>query len=158
MVSPKHKLRLLSDELLSPRQSSTLQLTSYAWNILVDLLGKNWMYEPMWDAVRSMKQENMLSIATFVSVFGSYCMAGKFSEAIMSFDVMDKYGVQQDVVAVNSLLSAICCEDNQTTKAWEFFDKIKLKIPPMPILLLFCWKGGRKKAMCPKPRRRLVRW
>ncbi|KAJ7003003.1 hypothetical protein NC653_008282 [Populus alba x Populus x berolinensis] len=88
------------------------------------------MYEPMWDAVRTMKQEDMLLMATFVYVFGSYCMAGKFNEAIMSFYVMEKYGVQQDVVVVNSLLTAIYQEENQTTKAMEFFDKIKLKIPP----------------------------
>ncbi|KAJ6389591.1 hypothetical protein OIU77_027835 [Salix suchowensis] len=57
----------------------THKLTSYAWNLMVDLLGKNWMYEPMWDAVRSMKQEDMLSMTTFVSVFGSYCMADTYA-------------------------------------------------------------------------------
>ncbi|EEF42530.1 pentatricopeptide repeat-containing protein At1g77360, mitochondrial [Ricinus communis] len=104
--------------------------TPYSWNLMVDLLGKNQLFEAMWDAIRSMKQENVLSMATFASVFGSYCKAGSFSEAIMSFDIMDKYGIQQDVIAVNSLLSAICNEDNQTIKAVEFFDRIKLKIPP----------------------------
>ncbi|KAF2308974.1 hypothetical protein GH714_026455 [Hevea brasiliensis] len=84
----------------------------------------------MWDAIRSMKQENVLSMATFASVFGSYCAAGRFNEAIMSFEVMDKYGIQQDVVAVNSLLSAMCREDNQTIRALEFFERIKSKIPP----------------------------
>ncbi|KAJ7943982.1 Pentatricopeptide repeat-containing protein [Quillaja saponaria] len=102
----------------------------YAWNLMVDLLGKNQLFEPMWDSIRSMKQEGILSTATFVSVFGSYCTAGRFSEAVMSFDVMDKYGIQQDVVAVNSLLSAICRVDNQTSAAMEFFEMIKGKIPP----------------------------
>ncbi|KAE8725408.1 putative Auxin-induced protein 5NG4 [Hibiscus syriacus] len=101
-----------------------------AWNLIVDLLGKNQSFEPMWDAMRSMKQEGLLSMSTFVSVFGSYCIAHRFSEATMSFDVMDRYGVEQDVVAVNSLLSAICSEDNQMPVAIEFFDKIKMKIPP----------------------------
>uniref|UniRef100_A0A5B6ZWF6 Pentatricopeptide repeat-containing protein n=1 Tax=Davidia involucrata TaxID=16924 RepID=A0A5B6ZWF6_DAVIN len=48
----------------------------------------------------------------------------------MTFDVMDRYGIQPDVVTVNSLLSAICREDNQTSKALEFFQRIKTKIPP----------------------------
>ena len=113
---------------------------------MVDLLGKNQSFEPMWDAMRSMKQEGLLSIATFVSVFGSYCTAHRFSEATMSFDVMDRYGVQQDVVAVNSLLSAICCEDNQMSVAIEFFDRIKMKIPSdgdtFSILLEGCEKEG----------------
>lgn len=97
---------------------------------MVDLLGKNEMFEPMWDAIRSMKQEGVLSIPTFVSVFGSYCAVGRFNEALMTFDVMERYGLVPDVVAVNSLLSAICREDNQTLKALEFFEKIKAKVPP----------------------------
>lgn len=48
----------------------------------------------------------------------------------MSFDVMDRYGVKQDVVAVNSLLSAICCEDNQTSVGVEFLERIKAKVSP----------------------------
>ncbi|CAK9143707.1 unnamed protein product [Ilex paraguariensis] len=104
--------------------------SAYAWSLMVDLLGKNQMFEPMWDAIRSMKQEGVLSIATFVSVFGSYCTAGRFNEATMTFDVMDRYGIQPNIVAVNSLLSAICTEDNQTMKALEFFERIKAKIAP----------------------------
>lgn len=63
-------------------------------------------------------------------IFGSYCVAGRINEAFMTFDVMERYGVSPNVVAVNSLLSAICREDNQTLKALEFFEKIKTKIPP----------------------------
>lgn len=75
--------------------------SAYAWNLMVDLLGKNQLFEPMWDAVRSMKQEGVLSMPTFVSVFESYCTAGRFNEAVMSFDVMDRYGIHHDVVVVN---------------------------------------------------------
>ncbi|OVA08805.1 Pentatricopeptide repeat [Macleaya cordata] len=107
-----------------------LKPTSYSWNLIVDILGKNRLFEPMWDAIRSMKEEGLLSVATFASVFGSYCIAEKINEAIMSFDVMNQYGVQQDVVAVNSLLSAMCREDNQTLMAYNFFERIKTKVPP----------------------------
>ena len=92
---------------------------------MVDLLGKNQLFDLMWDVVRSMKKECMLSIPTFVSIFGSYFNIARFDKAIMSFDVMDRYGIQQDVVAVNFLLSAICNEENQTTRALEFFERIK---------------------------------
>ncbi|GAB2272872.1 hypothetical protein Dimus_007689 [Dionaea muscipula] len=102
----------------------------YAWNLMVDLLGKNQMFEPMWDAIRSMKQEGVLSLPTFVSVFGSYCAARRFTDAFMTFDVMEKYGIEPDVIAVNSLLSAICLEKNCANEAFKFFEKIKLKIPP----------------------------
>ncbi|KAJ4950480.1 hypothetical protein NE237_027312 [Protea cynaroides] len=108
----------------------TKKHTPYSWNLMVDILGKNQLFEEMWDAIRSMKQEGVLSIATFVSAFGSYCNANKISEAVMTFDVMDRYGIQPDIVTVNSLLSAICREDNQTPKALEFFERIKGKIAP----------------------------
>eukprot|EP00262_Sarcandra_glabra_P002775 TRINITY_DN13170_c0_g1_i1.p1 TRINITY_DN13170_c0_g1~~TRINITY_DN13170_c0_g1_i1.p1 ORF type:complete len:484 (+),score=49.75 TRINITY_DN13170_c0_g1_i1:231-1682(+) len=101
----------------------------YSWNLMVDLLGKNKLFEAMWDAIRSMKQEGVLSLATFTSVFGSYCLADMVKEALMTFDVLERYGIQQDVVAVNSLLSAICRE-NQTSKALEFFERVKANIQP----------------------------
>ncbi|GFZ16653.1 hypothetical protein Acr_25g0010620 [Actinidia rufa] len=68
-----------------------------AWTLLVDLLGKNGMFELMWDTIRSMKQEGLLTMGTFVSVFGCYCSAGKFNEAVMAFDLMERYGIQPDI-------------------------------------------------------------
>lgn len=62
----------------------------HSWNLMVDLLGKNQLFEPMWDAIRSMNQEGVLSVTAFVSVFGSYCVAGRIGEAIMTFDVMER--------------------------------------------------------------------
>lgn len=104
--------------------------SAHAWNLMVDLLGRNQLFDPMWDAVRSMKKEGVLSLHTFMSVFQSYCVAGRINEAVMSFDVMDRYEIEKDVVAVNSLLSAICREDNQTSAAVEFLEKVKGKIAP----------------------------
>ncbi|KAF5735139.1 Tetratricopeptide repeat-like superfamily protein isoform 1 [Tripterygium wilfordii] len=130
----------------------SLKHSAFSWNLIVDLLGKNGLFEPMWDAIRSMNQERVVSLATFVSVFGSYCVTSRFDEAIMSFGIMDKYGVQQDVVAGNSLLSAICHEENQTSKALEWFERIKSKIPPNDdtfAILLEGWErdGNVAKAM-----------
>ncbi|GAB4857969.1 hypothetical protein Ancab_015874 [Ancistrocladus abbreviatus] len=122
----------------------------YAWNLMVDLLGKNRMFEPMWDAIRSMKQEGLLSLATFVSVFGSYCVVGRFDEAFMTFDVMAKYGIEPDVVAVNSLLSAICQEENRTEKALEFYDRIKTKIPPDADTFAILLEGWEKEGNAAK--------
>lgn len=67
--------------------------TPYSWNLMVDLLGKNQLFEPMWDAIRSMKKEGLLSLTTFVSVFENYCVAGRFDEAVMTFEVMGRLGL-----------------------------------------------------------------
>ncbi|XP_010274756.1 PREDICTED: pentatricopeptide repeat-containing protein At1g77360, mitochondrial-like [Nelumbo nucifera] len=101
----------------------------YAWNLVVDLLGKNLLFDAMWDAIKSMKKEGLLSLATFASVFSSYVVADRVEEAIMTFEVMDQYGVARDIIALNSLLSAICRE-GKTMKAKEFLDIAKDKIRP----------------------------
>ncbi|KAK3024397.1 hypothetical protein RJ639_043355 [Escallonia herrerae] len=101
----------------------------YAWNLVVDLLGKNCLFDAMWDALKSMKKEGLLSLATFASVFSSYVSADRVQEAITSFEVMDQYRVLRDVVALNSLLSAIC-RDGKTLQAKEFLSIARDKIRP----------------------------
>ena len=112
------------------RQS--VEITAYAWNLLVDILGKAAMFDPMWDAVLSMSQEGggLLSVATFASMFASYCSRGNFKEAAMAFDVMERHGVPPDAVALNSLLSAMCRHDGGAQAAWEIFESYKTKVAP----------------------------
>lgn len=101
----------------------------YAWNLVVDMLGKNCLFDAMWDAIKSMKKEGLLSLATFASVFSSYVAANRIGEATMTFEVMDQYGVSRDIIAMNSLLSAIC-RDGKTANAVEFLRVAKDKIRP----------------------------
>lgn len=88
------------------------------------------MFDQMWDAIRSMKQQNLLSKAAFASAFESYCEAGRVTEAFMTFDAMENFGVEPDVSIVNSLLRAVVDSGDQIDKALEFFEKIKAKFPP----------------------------
>lgn len=81
----------------------------------------------MWDAIKSMKKEGLLSLATFASVFSTYVTAGRVREAVVSFEVMENYGCVRDVVALNSLLSAIC-RDGRTFDAYEYLQVAKKKI------------------------------
>ncbi|CAN6276320.1 unnamed protein product [Urochloa humidicola] len=107
--------------------------TPYAWNLLVDILGKAAMFEPMWDAIRSMNQEGgggLVSVATFASVFTSYCARGNFKDAAAAFDVMGRYGLKPDAVALNSLLSAICRVEGGAEAAREVFERTKAAVPP----------------------------
>ncbi|KAJ0043727.1 hypothetical protein Pint_18621 [Pistacia integerrima] len=101
----------------------------YAWNLVVDLLGKNSLFDAMWDAIKSMSKEGLLSLATFASVFSSYVIAGNVRDAIMTFEVMEQYGCKQDIIALNSLLSAIC-RDGETIDAVEFLRVAKGRIRP----------------------------
>ena len=101
----------------------------YAWNLVVDLLGKNSLFDAMWDAVKSMKRERLLSLATFASIFSSYVIAERVQDAVLTFEVMEQYGIPRDVVALNSLLSAIC-RDGKTINAVEFLHAAQDRIRP----------------------------
>lgn len=103
----------------------------YAWNLVVDMLGKHSLFDAMWDAVKSMRKKGLLSLATFASVFSSYVLAGSLQEAIMTFEVMGQYGLPPDVVALNSLISAIC-RDGKTLDAVDFLGNVKERIRPDP--------------------------
>lgn len=101
----------------------------YSWNLIVDLLGKNCLFDAMWEAIKSMRRERLLSLATFASVFSSYVVVNRADEAFKVFQIMDQYGCPKDVVALNSLLSAVCME-GKTEQAKEFFVIAKDKIRP----------------------------
>ena len=69
---------------------------------MVDLLGWNQLFEPMWDVVRrTMNWEGVLSLPTLISVFQSYSMVGRINKVVMSFDVMDRYDVEKNGVVIN---------------------------------------------------------
>uniref|UniRef100_A0A0E0H390 Pentacotripeptide-repeat region of PRORP domain-containing protein n=1 Tax=Oryza nivara TaxID=4536 RepID=A0A0E0H390_ORYNI len=106
--------------------------TGYAWNLLVDILGKADMEEPMWDAVRTMNKEGggLVTVATFASIFSSYCASGNLRKAVEAFDVMGKYGVEPDAVALNSLLSAMCRGEGRAQAAQDLFERTKATVAP----------------------------
>ncbi|KAL5208129.1 hypothetical protein ABZP36_032564 [Zizania latifolia] len=83
------------------------QHSPYSWNLVVDLLGKNGLFEPMWDTVSSMGSQGLLSLATFASVFSSLA-ANPASSPLKAFVELPLYGMDRDTRALNSLLSALC--------------------------------------------------
>jgi len=100
-----------------------------AWNLLVDLLGSDKLFDAMWDCIKIMKNQGIVSTETLSSVFGNYVQAGKVGEARMTFEVMEQYGCRQDVVALNCYISALC-RYKQVKAALEFFDSVKERIAP----------------------------
>ncbi|KAL6912243.1 hypothetical protein ACP4OV_001048 [Aristida adscensionis] len=81
--------------------------TPYSWNLVVDILGKNRLFEPMRDTLGSMRTQGLLSLATFASVFSSLA-AAPGSSPLKVFVEMPRYGMERDTPALNSLLSALC--------------------------------------------------
>ncbi|XP_010905883.1 pentatricopeptide repeat-containing protein At2g18520, mitochondrial [Elaeis guineensis] len=91
------------------------QHSAYSWNLVVDILGKNELFDAMWDAVRSMRSERLVSVATFASVFSSLTAAGRPEDALTAFQSMDLYGLPRSTAALNSLLVAVCLEGRIAT-------------------------------------------
>ncbi|KAI4375475.1 hypothetical protein MLD38_013341 [Melastoma candidum] len=101
----------------------------YAWNLVVDMLGKNSLFDAMWEAIKSMMRKGLISLATFASVFSNYVVADRVKDALLTYEVMDQYGVPRDVVALNSLVSAIC-RDGRTKAAAAFLLVEKERVRP----------------------------
>ena len=70
------------------------------------------------------RKEWLLSLATFASVFGSYVISNRTREAIVAFEVMENYDCVRDVIALNSLLSAIC-RNGRTIDACDYLQIAK---------------------------------
>ncbi|KMZ71758.1 Pentatricopeptide repeat (PPR) family protein 1 [Zostera marina] len=105
------------------------QHSPYAWNLIVDILGKNKLFEAMWDAVKTMRHQKILSMVTFASIFSSFTEAELFDESFKAFEVMEDYGVSRNVTALNSLLSAVC-RVGKTQRGCEFLGIARKTIRP----------------------------
>ncbi|XP_045820160.1 pentatricopeptide repeat-containing protein At1g77360, mitochondrial-like [Trifolium pratense] len=101
----------------------------YAWYLVIDILGKNRLFEPMWDWVKLMRREGLLSRSTFSSIFASYINAGRIDSAIRTFEVMDCYGCVRDVFSLNSLLNAIC-SSGRVVEACDYLKIAKKHVKP----------------------------
>ncbi|RVX07591.1 Pentatricopeptide repeat-containing protein, mitochondrial [Vitis vinifera] len=86
----------------------------YSWNLVVDMLGKNFLFDAMWDAVKSMKKQVRLS---------------------------------SDIVALNSLLSAIC-RDGRTVQAAEFLRNVRGLIRPDADTYAILLEGWESEGNC----------
>lgn len=136
----------------SGQQLGNNKHSPYAWNLLVDVLGNNKMFDAMWNAAKSMKAEGILSRQTFASIFTCYAMADKANEAMMTFEVMEHYGCPQDVAAFNCLLCALC-RYKQTDKALEFCKKMGAKFPPDADTYAILLEGWEKEGNAAKAKK-----
>jgi hypothetical protein len=79
-----------------------------------DILGKNRLFKEIWIVVKLMNRICLLSRSTFASSFASCVNVGRIVDVVRTFEVMDAYGCVQDVISLNSLMSAICCSGRVT--------------------------------------------
>ncbi|KAL5725368.1 hypothetical protein ACHQM5_008520 [Ranunculus cassubicifolius] len=100
-----------------------------SYHTIIGSLAKIRQYKIMWDLVNTMRSQGVLNVETFCVIMRKYARAHKVEEAIYTFNVMDKYGIEPNLIAFNSLLSAFCKSKN-VRKAQEIFDSMKDRFDP----------------------------
>ncbi|KAJ0098547.1 hypothetical protein Patl1_21305 [Pistacia atlantica] len=83
----------------------------YAWNLVVDLLGKNSLFDAMWDAIKSMNKEGLLS-----DVRGGELVW----EAMIG---LGRIGLRPDTLIYNSMMT-LYCYSNDIGAAIKLLDEM----------------------------------
>ncbi|KAH9331504.1 hypothetical protein KI387_003612 [Taxus chinensis] len=122
-----------------------------AYHTMINSLGKIRQYGLMWTLVNTMKSKGVLMKETFCIIIRRYTRVKKLDEAVYAFDIMDKFGVQPDLAAFNSLLSAMCKCKN-VRKAQEIFDFMKARYVPDLKTYSILLEGWGKEPHLPKTR------
>ncbi|PIA40257.1 hypothetical protein AQUCO_02500156v1 [Aquilegia coerulea] len=136
-------------EWASKQRNYTHSVKSY--HIIIGSLAKIRQYKIMWDLVNTMKSKGVLNVETFCIIMRKYARAQKVDEAIYTFNVMEKYGVEVNLVAFNGLLSAFCKSKN-VRKAQEIFDSMKGRFVPDSKTYSILLEGWGKDPNLPKAR------
>ncbi|KAI3935128.1 hypothetical protein MKX01_031395 [Papaver californicum] len=97
--------------------------TTGIYNALIDSLGKIKQFQLIWDIVYSMKIRGILTKETFGLIERRYARARRSSDAIDTFEKMERYGLRQELCDLNCLLGVLCKAKN-VRKAQEVFDEM----------------------------------
>ncbi|XP_026440568.1 pentatricopeptide repeat-containing protein At1g71060, mitochondrial-like [Papaver somniferum] len=97
--------------------------TTGIYNALIDSLGKIKQFQLIWDIVYSMKIRGILTNETFGLIERRYARARRSSDAIDTFEKMERYGLRQELSDLNCLLGTLCKSKN-VRKAQEVFDEM----------------------------------
>ncbi|PON91543.1 Tetratricopeptide-like helical domain containing protein [Trema orientale] len=122
-----------------------------AYHAMIGSLAKIRQYQLMWELVSSMRSKELLNVETFCIVMRKYARAQKVEEALYTFNVMEKYGVEPNLAALNGLLSALCKAKN-VRKAQEVFDGMKTRFEPDSKTYSILIDGWGKEPNLPKAR------
>ncbi|KAL5984991.1 hypothetical protein ACLOJK_038828 [Asimina triloba] len=122
-----------------------------SYHLVIASLAKIRQYQLVWDLVAAMRTQALLTVETFCIIMRQYARAQKADEAVYTFNVMDRYGVEPNLAAFNGLLSALCKGKN-VRRAQEIFDGWKDRFPPESKTYSILLEGWGKAPNLPKAR------
>ncbi|PKU81635.1 pentatricopeptide repeat-containing protein At3g04130, mitochondrial isoform X1 [Dendrobium catenatum] len=102
--------------------------TTYAYNKIVDLLGKMKQIDHMWDLVEKMRIEGFITLETVAKIMRRLVGAGRWKDAVSFFDDLGRIGLAKDTETMNFLLDTLC-KEKKVEVAREVFMELKAQIP-----------------------------
>ncbi|XP_042495975.1 pentatricopeptide repeat-containing protein At1g71060, mitochondrial [Macadamia integrifolia] len=98
--------------------------TTGIYNALIDTLGKIKQFKLIWNLVNTMKSKALLTKDTFALIIRRYARARKINEAIETFERMEKFGLNPDLLDFNRFIDTLS-KSRHVKKAQEVFDEMK---------------------------------
>lgn len=110
------------------KDQSGYKHTEKCYNMMVDILGLSRNFELMWDLVEEMhKLGGFVSIVTMSKVMRRLSKAGKYDDAVETFQKLEHFGLTKDTSAMNILMDSLVKEKN-VERAQEVFLEFKNEI------------------------------
>lgn len=103
--------------------------TPEAYDMLVDILGKTKQMDKMKDLLEEMNQCHLVTLNTVGKVMRRFAGAGKWEDAVRTFDELGTFGLEKNTESMNLLLDTLC-KENKVEQAREVFLELKSHISP----------------------------
>ncbi|XP_042498391.1 pentatricopeptide repeat-containing protein At3g04130, mitochondrial-like [Macadamia integrifolia] len=103
--------------------------TKEAYDKMVDILGKMKQMDRMWLLVAEMHQSRLITLQTIAKVIRRLAGAGKWEDAIETFDKLETLGLEKNTESMNLLLDALC-KEKKVELAREVYLRLKSHISP----------------------------
>ena len=108
---------------------SSYKHTPEAYDMLVDILGRMKQMDKMKALLEEMNQYHLVTLNTVAKVMRRFAGAGKWEDAVRTFDELGTFGLEKNTESMNLLLDTLC-KENKVQQAREIFLELKSHISP----------------------------
>lgn len=100
-----------------------------AYDTVVDVLGKMKQMDKMREFLEEMRKSHLVTLSTIAKVMRRFAGAGRWEDAVQTFDELEKFGLEKNTESMNALLDTLC-KENKVEQAREIFLELKSHILP----------------------------
>lgn len=108
---------------------STYEHNPESYDMMVDILGKIKQMDKMRDLIEEMCKGNFVTLNTISKVMRRLAGAGKWEDAVKTFDDLGNFNLEKNTESMNLLLDTLC-KANKVEQAREIFLELKSHILP----------------------------